>query len=115
MVGRTKGATNSEKQRYQNLRRLGCICCRAKGHWFRDIQIHHITEAGRRLGNEYSIPLCPWHHQGYPVFGDADRGMSERWLGPSLAVSKKKFIAEFGTEKELLKKVDDELKELGWI
>ena len=29
----------------------------------RPVQVHHITECGRRLGNFYTIPLCIDHHR----------------------------------------------------
>jgi hypothetical protein len=97
--------TKSDLRRYRLLQDMGCIVARLFYGAYRDADIHHITEGGRRLGNQFTIPLSPWLHRAV-----RDDGMSQEEMtatfGPSLAVSKRDFIARFGTERELLAKVN---------
>lgn len=103
--------------RFTRMYEIGCICCRdnpgqlLKG--FNPAQIHHITDKGyKRLsgGDNATIPLCPWHHQGIPINGRDDAYMIEN-LGPSFEKHKKKFIKKYGTERNLLDKVNKLLEE----
>ena len=56
------------------------------------------------MGHDFTIPLCPYHHRG--VIQDF-----EVWKGPSLADGKKPFVEHYGTELELLEKVNNLLGE----
>ncbi|MEO1035207.1 MAG: Ref family recombination enhancement nuclease [Pseudomonadota bacterium] len=100
----------ADKRRYLKLKKLGCICCRRYGIKT-PAQIHHITVARKRLGNEFTIPLCAWHHQGMPFDSDMRPSAVTGVFGPSLALSKRLFIAEFGTELELLDEVNELLQD----
>ncbi len=100
MVGKTKAPTKAQKQRFQKLQELGCICCLKEGG-YRAPDIHHITDCGRRMGHDYTIPLCPYHHRG--VITDPH----EIYRGPSLADGKRPFETCYGTELELLSQVNN--------
>lgn len=86
----------------------GCAACRKRGH-MRYADAHHILDGGRRISHSHTIPLCSWHHKGMePGVSDQE---CENMLGPSLARSKRAFIAEFGTETELLEETDSRYME----
>lgn len=111
MVGKAKSATKAEKRRFQELQEIGCIACRIDGHDYRAPQIHHLVEGNRRLGHEYTVPLCPWHHQGLPE-GDMRPSDMEREIGPSLARNKREFIVSYGDERELLERTERVLRRM---
>jgi hypothetical protein len=71
-------------------------------------EAHHLVDFGYREhsgGHDSTLPLCGWHHRGL---------QRELWLkiemeakyGPSLGLNKRKFVATYGTERELLAKID---------
>ena len=108
MVGRQKLPTKDELRRYRALQELGCIACRVNGVTRGAIpEIHHLVEGNKRLGNAYTIPLCTWHHRGEAS------SQWEKLKGPSLATSKREFVAEYGTERELLDAVNKILEHQG--
>ena len=115
MVGKTKSATKAQQRRFLDLQMVGCIACRIEGiaddHRPEPADIHHITMGGRRLGHDYTIPLCPWHHRGVGVAGLPD-SVLEAVKGPSLARSKRAFVARYGTELCLLEHVNRHLERL---
>jgi hypothetical protein len=94
--------SKSDLKRYDQLLRIGCSCCNMIG-LYRPGDIHHIVSKGyRRLsgGNKSTIMLCEWHHRAVGPKGSRDV------LGPSLADGSKPFVAFWGTERSLLKKVN---------
>lgn len=115
MVGKTKAATKAQQRRFTDLQMVGCIACRIEGladdHRPEPADIHHITMGGRRLGHDYTIPLCPWHHRGVGVAGLSD-SVLEASKGPSLARSKRAFVARYGTEMQLLRMTNWHLERL---
>lgn len=115
MVGKTKTATKADRRRFIDLQMVGCIACRLEGLADdaspESADIHHITMGGRRLGHDYTIPLCPWHHRGVGVTGLPD-SVLEAVKGPSLARSKRAFVARYGTELCLLEHVNRHLERL---
>lgn len=85
-----KQPTKAQRKRWELIRALGCIVCRA---W--EAEIHHCgTGAGGRKDHDKVIPLCYDHHRG--AFGIHH-------------ISRKGFSQIYGTEKELMKKVDKRL------
>ena len=92
-------------RRYLDLHDMGCIACRQLGKWSAP-DIHHLNLGGhagqKRRGNDYTIPLCPAHHRGV--------GWDEQAHGPSLALHPSRFRQTFGTDDELLEKVNELLK-----
>jgi hypothetical protein len=83
--------TKAERQHYARLAELGCIICR------RPAEIHHPragTGMGLKAKWQTAIPLCPEHHRGL----DHPRTAS-------IHLDKSNFIQLYGTEAELLAKV----------
>lgn len=101
MVGKTKAATKAQKERFGKLQELGCICCLNESNGYRAPDIHHILDCGRRMGHDYTIPLCPYHHRGVIT------SPHEVYRGPSLADGKKPFESWYGSQVELLEQVND--------
>ena len=69
---------------------------------------HHIVDKGYRKysgGDESRLPLCAWHHRGLCVDGITTSEMIYKY-GPSLALHKKTFIDTYGTERELLARLE---------
>lgn len=103
-----KAPTKFERERFGELRRIGCIACLKDGHKNDQIDIHHLTEGGRRVGHDATLPLCPWHHRGVVPF--MPYAVNQRHLhqtAPSLAVSRYDFERRYGTQKELLAEVNE--------
>jgi len=97
------GRMNFER-RCQRIYEIGCLPCRKRG-WFNECQVHHQNldeHAGqKRLGNEFTIGLCPWHHVGEPV-GGLTRTQCRRCLGPSMKLEPVAFRQVFGDDEALL-------------
>lgn len=89
--------TKAQQERFKKLHELGCICCKKLGFW-QFPEIHHIVEGMRRLGHDWTLPLCKMHHR--------DRGLSDFW-GPSIADGSKAFAKRWGTQRELLREVNN--------
>jgi len=104
------------KPRMAKIAAMPCICCEMEGiSQPNRTTVHHIVDKGyRRLsgGDDSTIPLCEWHHQGYPVQGALGLTVAqmENVYGPSLAHKKKAFNAEYGGERRLLEIINERLK-----
>lgn len=88
---------------------LPCICCTIEGieQPFRT-EAHHITDKGYRKhsgGDASRLPLCIWHHRGICSDGKTSSKMLFEF-GPSLELNKRRFIQTYGTERELLKRLE---------
>lgn len=101
-----------QKRRWDLIREKGCICCAMHGR-SRAAEIHHIKSGNVRLGHDYTIGLCAWHHRGEYVGRNVlgDPIGSIHILGPSLAKGSSVFHWEFGQDEYLLK-FQNEL--IGW-
>jgi hypothetical protein len=74
-------------------------------------EIHHIVDRGYRShsgGHMSTLPLCSWHHRGELLYPQTSREMLMLY-GPSLARSKRAFVAQFGSERTLLAVIDARL------
>lgn len=95
--------------RLRRMYEIGCIACRQLGFW-REATNHHLNlddHAGQvRRGDEFTVPLCPWHHQGYPA-DRYTRDETRDWLGPSMALEPVRFREVFGTGDELLARTNN--------
>lgn len=104
--------TKAEKQRIDRMLQLGCIACRLDGR-FNLAEVHHMNLDGKagqkRLGHDKTIPLCPWHHRCIRPAGALSLFDACRVLGPSRATSPRRFRQRYGTDDELLAKVDEML------
>jgi hypothetical protein len=88
-----------DKERFEKLKRIGCIACSKKGLFSEPI-IHHIrkhTGLGLRPPYDQTIPLCPEHHN----MGNE-----------SVHLNKTKFVELFGSELQLLDEANEKIKQL---
>lgn len=88
---------------------LPCMCCKIEGSVqpFRT-EAHHIVDKGYRKhsgGDESRLPLCIYHHRGMCLDGKTGSQMLSDY-GPSLALHKRTFIKTYGTERELLARLE---------
>lgn len=92
-------------RRREALWALGCIACRREGFYCVRAEIHHLNLDGKagqaRRGEEFTIPLCPWHHQGKPVPALTIEQTRETY-GPSLKLESRKFRERYGSDDTLL-------------
>lgn len=93
---------------------LPCICCKIED--VRQVQPtdeHHLNLGGKagqkRRGDSYSVPLCAWHHQGYPPEG-MNASEATFAMGPSLARSSKRFRETYGNDDRLLEMTNESLR-----
>jgi hypothetical protein len=99
----------AREHRFRRLKELGCIPCWSIG--IPDVypEINHLNLGGhagqKRLGDEFTEPLCVWHHQGH---GPAS--LYER-LGPSLKLHPNEFRERFGSDEQRLAKVNDLIRQ----
>ena len=91
--------TAADLRRFRAMQEAGCVCCFILGVWSPP-EIHHILSGGRRMGHQFSLPLCALHHRGVAPKGYRDA------FGPSLSDGSKPFAAFWGTEMSLLEKVN---------
>lgn len=117
-----------KKRDYDNrceaLREVGCLCCRQnlKGYRYRATgfgvpEIHHLNEDGKagneRRGDEYTIPLCPYHHRGVMPPDARTLGLSSTVdalayrYGPSLAHGGPMFRVVYGPDSRLLDEANE--------
>ena len=84
------------KNRIQKLIDLGCIICREYHQVYSVPEIHHLrTGVGIGQRSDKMIPLCPLHHRLSSDF--------------SFHLARKFFEENYGTELELLEKVNDSM------
>ena len=85
--------TKQQRARWSRIAEMGCMICASPA------EIHHcFTGAGGRKNHDKVIPLCPEHHRGA-------QGIDGRYYG----MSKKKWQSIYGTEQELLDKLESML------
>ena len=103
----TGKATKAQQARFEKLIELGCICCRKNFGMWRMPEIHHIIDGGRRLGHDQTLPLCRYHHQGqYPDETSTFSMLLDAGWGPPGPPGRRDWVAEFGTELDLLRQLD---------
>lgn len=88
------------------VRSLPCIACAIEGLAQPNRSTEHHLNAGghagqKRRGDEFSVSLCRWHHQGYALPGMTRDQMTYKY-GPSLALDSKQFRFAYGTDDQLL-------------
>ena len=97
------------------VKRLPCIACELFGVYRQPFptEAHHLNLDGKagqkRRGDEFSIPLCQWHHVGKLTPGVALVAMTALY-GPSLARQSKRFREVFGNDDHLLSITDENLR-----
>lgn len=90
------------QRRFRLIQEIGCLPCRMRG-WYAAPDVHHLnlgSHAGqKRLGDESTIGLCPYHHRGVTAL---PMGQAYRALGPALARNPSEFREVFGSDEKLL-------------
>lgn len=99
-----------ERKRLDALSRLPCMCCVKMGIGQKTrTEVHHLVDKGTRKlsgGHSATIPLCAYHHRGTLTADGTSSNEMASLFGPSLAINKKAFLVAFGSERDLLKRVD---------
>lgn len=94
---KSKLATKAQRDRMENIKRLGCLICGdAPCH------AHHLLIGGVRRGHDCTIGLCEWHH----ITRNDATG-----IDPSYHGAKRRFNALHGSDDELLARQDALLEE----
>lgn len=105
----------ARERRFSRLKEMGCIACWKQGHMNVPPEIHHLNLDGKagqkRRGDEFTIPLCEWHHQGKPIGNATAIGMAIL-LGPSLKLESRKFRARYGSDNDLLYTVNGLIRQM---
>jgi hypothetical protein len=116
--------TKAEQLRLDRIHAMPCIACEMEADWSKvrkeipmnqplPTEAHHLVDKGTRKhsgGHDATIPLCRWHHRGEIIYPLSGREMRQLH-GPSFALSKKVFIALYGSERDLLAIIDKRLLE----
>ena len=90
--------------RFFKLVDMGCIACKIDGFGYTVPEIHHLRDGqgmGQRAPDTDTIPLCAPHHRGM--------GLKMNSGIPGLHSHPKKFRERYGSERELLSSVNEEL------
>lgn len=73
---------------------------------------HHLNLDGhagqKRRGDEYSIPLCGWHHRGEAPIHVTKSGAGLIY-GPSLALTSRLFRQRYGSDDALLARTNAQI------
>jgi len=70
-----KKPTKDEFERMAKVSQLPCIVCGK-----RPVEVHHITQCGRRLGHMFTLPLCVNCHRGNDGFSGINRSAWDKSL-----------------------------------
>jgi hypothetical protein len=95
-----KNKTKLEKERLEIIGNMPCYACYQDGKEV-NAEVHHIrnigghTGIGKRPSHFHTVPLCVSHHRNGKV---------------SVHLGKKEFVARYGTEQDILKKVNREIE-----
>lgn len=103
--------TAGDEQRIEDIKAIGCICCRIHGVGWRYCEWDHFTSGGFTIGHQATAGLCPWHHRGICDENMTTSMMTARY-GPSKAKGSKTFHEFFGSKEFLLGYQDKLIEEL---
>ena len=96
-MAKKKVKTKDEKERLKTIAEMPCYACFQDGVEMQS-EVHHIrkhTGMGLRPSHSDTIPLCYSHHRTGKI---------------SVHLGKKEFEKRYGTEQEILKKVNREIE-----
>lgn len=104
--------SKADQDRLDAIHDMPCVCCESLRieQPFRT-EAHHVVDLGYRKhsgGHQSTLPLDSWHHRGLCLDGMTATQMEAKY-GPSLALNKRLFKVVFGTERELLEQVNEEI------
>ena len=91
--------TKADSARLAAISDMSCIVCRQEGY-DTPAEPHHLVQAGRRLGHQYTVPLCFNHHRS---------GLRTAEV-VSRHPHKTEFERRYGSEQTLLDIVNMELE-----
>ena len=92
----------SSNTRFDRFREIGCICCRRLGHKNNRVEVHHLVEGKRRLGDDHTIPLCAYHHRGTRPIGLHIENAETIFKKSRHGHGRRAFEECWGPEKDLL-------------
>jgi hypothetical protein len=86
---RGKPGTKAEQRRKDAMREIGCIACILDGkpegeRWERMVEIHHMVQGNKKLGEAFTVPLCEPHHTGYGISWHKNRRIFRETYGQDL-------------------------------
>ena len=91
-----KKPTKAEREHMNRVAELGCVACARRYFIYSPAEIHHVRHHGKRCHFRV-LPLCFNHHSAQsPISTAVHKNLAQ-------------FEKEFGTEKELLKVIEQEL------
>ena len=93
----------ANKARFEALTELGCIVCLLHQNIKTPPQIHHMAGSRTQDGHSKTLPLCYFHHM-------ADLQLPSTDFYISRHPNKKQFENAYGSEYELLTRVDALIK-----
>lgn len=103
----------NKARRFERFVEIGCVACDQDGRYNFNTEVHHLNEHGlagkKRRGDEYTVPLCAWHHRGVPPIGK-NTTWAKEFMGPSFALHKLAFRERYGTDDELLQATNKQLE-----
>ena len=112
MVSRAAKPTKAQKERMDTISQMKCIDCEYEGvdQPFRTEVDHLVHNGYRRLsgGHSATVPREGWHHRGLCLPGLNAEQMRMRY-GPSKALHHKQHIERYGTDEEVLARVNAKL------
>ena len=91
-----RNPTAEEKRHMDKVSQIGCIVCRLQGFYGVPSEIHHINGKTKEGCHFQVLPLCFEHHR----MGSDREPISRHPY-------KKRFIDAYGTEEQLLEKVQE--------
>lgn len=95
-----KSLSSRRHPRFSRFAEIGCVCCRRLGHKNGEVEVHHLVEGRKRLGDNDTIPLCAYHHRGVT---DYKKSIAERVMKASRHLhGRRLFEQQWGSEKDLL-------------
>lgn len=105
--GRSTGKpTRAESAWIDTVKRLGCLCCIARGYPHDPdgpaVEAHHLLSGGIRRGHLHTVGLCAWHHRGRLIVQGWTHAQHRERLGPSLAEGSVPFHEAFGDDDALM-------------
>ena len=93
-----RAPTKKEADRFDKMRELGCIVCLNTMGVNTPPAIHHIDGKTKEGCHDLTIPLCPSHHQY--------KSNNSIWVSRH-GDGRAAFERAYGTERELLKQVNE--------
>lgn len=85
--------TKAERERIDDFRLIGCVCCYMLGHPDTPYDVQHFIDGNRRIGHFATAPICPAHHRGV--------GFRKAAHVACIATNQREFREVFGTDYEL--------------